>query len=83
VFDGQEIYSHIGIRAVSWMPLALLVVSSPLSQFSLLAVYSEGLFRALLASGACERCTGSLVHEHVLHPSSSKSSSSCFVPRVE
>ena len=27
----QDIYLHIGIRAMSWMPLALLVVSSPLS----------------------------------------------------
>ena len=26
----QDIYSHIGIHAVSWIPLALLVVSSPL-----------------------------------------------------
>jgi hypothetical protein len=83
VFDGQEIYSHIGIRAVSWIPLALLVVSSPLSTIFLIGCYSEGLFRALLASGACERCTGSLVREHVLRLSSSKSSSYCFVPRVD
>jgi hypothetical protein len=67
---------------VSWIPLSLLVVSSPLSVIFLIGFYSEGLFHALLASGACERHTGSLVHEHVLRPSSSKSSSSCFVPHV-
>jgi hypothetical protein len=42
---------------MSWMPLALLVVSSPLSTFFLIGFYSEGPFRALLASGACERRT--------------------------
>ena len=35
----QDIYSHIGIPAVPWMPLALLVVSSPLS-----VVFLIGLF---------------------------------------
>jgi hypothetical protein len=83
VFDGQDIYSHIGICVVSWMPLALLVVSSPLSTIFLIGCYSEGLFRVPLALGTCERCTGSLVREHVLHLISSKSSSSCFVPHVE
>jgi hypothetical protein len=58
---------------MSWMPLALLVVSSPLSTKFLIGFYSEGLFHALLASNACERHTGMLVHEHFLHMSSSKS----------
>jgi hypothetical protein len=73
VFDGQDIYSHFGIRAVSWFPLALLVVSSPLSTVFIIGCYSEGLFRVPLAFGTRKRCTGSLVHEHVLHPISTKS----------
>jgi hypothetical protein len=48
----QEIYSHIGIHAMSWMALALLMVSSPLLAVFLIGCYSEGLSRALLASGA-------------------------------
>jgi hypothetical protein len=68
---------------MSWMPLALLVVSSPLLVVFIIGLYSEGLFRVLLAPGTHERCTRSLVHEHVLCLISSKSLSSCFVPRVE
>ena len=68
---GKEIYSHIGICVVSWIRLSLLVVSSPLSAVFLIGFYSEGLFCALLASGACERHTWSLVHENPICPSSS------------
>ena len=79
----QEIYSHIGIRTMSWMWLSLLVVSFPLSKVFLIGFYSEGILHALLASSACETCTGLLVHEHVLHLNSYKSSRYCFVPHVE
>ena len=68
----QDIYSHFGIRAVSWMPLALLVVSSHLSTIFITGYYSEGIFRVPLAFGTCERFTRSLVHEHVLRLISSK-----------
>jgi hypothetical protein len=36
----QDIYSYIGIRAVSWRRLALLVVSSPLLVVFLIGCYS-------------------------------------------
>ena len=65
---------------MSWIPLSLLVVSSPLSAIFLIGCYSEGIFRVLLASGARGILTRSLVHEHVLRLNSSKSSSSLFVP---
>jgi hypothetical protein len=68
-----HIYSHFGIHAVSWMPLSLLVVSSPLSVFFIIGCYSEGLFHIPLAFGTCEIHTGSLVCEHVLRPISTKS----------
>jgi hypothetical protein len=45
---------------VSWIPLSLLVVSSPFSTIFLIGCYLEGPFHALLASGAYEGCTGSL-----------------------
>jgi len=70
-------------RAVSWMPLALLVVSSPLSAVFIIGCYWEGLFHVPLAFGTHERRTGSLVREHVLPPISTKSWSSCFVPRAD
>ena len=79
----QDIYSHIGIHAVSWIPLALLVVSLPLSAVFLISCYSKGLFRVPLAHGTHERRIGSLVREHVLRPISSKSWSFCFVPHAE
>ena len=69
--ERQDIYSGIGIRVVSWIPLALLVVSSPFSLVFLIGCYSEGLFCALLASGASERHTGSLVHEQPIRMISS------------
>jgi hypothetical protein len=53
---------------MSWIPLALLVVSSLLSTIFLIL---QDLFHTLLTSGACEGCTRSLVHEHIIHPSSS------------
>jgi hypothetical protein len=59
----QEIYSHIGICAMYWIPLSLLVVSSPLSEVFLIGCYSKGIFHVLLASGACEIHIGSLVRE--------------------
>ena len=79
----QDIYSHIGICVVSWMPLALLVVSSPLSVVFIISCYSEGLFHVSPAFGTHKRHTGSMVCEHVLHPISTKSWSSCFVPRAD
>jgi hypothetical protein len=50
---------------VSWMPLALLVVSSPLLAVFIIGCYLEGLFCVPLAFGTHERCTWLLVHEHV------------------
>jgi hypothetical protein len=58
---------------VSWLPLALLVASSPLSTIFIIDCYLEGLFRISLALGTRERRIGSLVHEHVLRPLSTKS----------
>jgi hypothetical protein len=66
-----------------WIPLAILVVSSPLSANFLIGFYSEGLFRVPLAPRTRERHTGLLVYEHVVHLISSKSSRSCFVPRAK
>jgi hypothetical protein len=68
---------------MSWIPLALLVVSLPFSVVFLIGCYSEGVFRALLPSGACKRHTRLLVLKHVLRLISSKSSSSYFVTCVE
>jgi hypothetical protein len=42
-------------------------------QFFIIGCYSEGPFRVPLAFGTCERHIGSLVHEHVLRPISTKS----------
>ena len=42
-----------------WLPLLC-------QQLFILGCYSEGPFYVLLAFGTRERCTGSLVHEHVL-----------------
>ena len=78
----QYIYSHIGIRAMSWIPLSLLLVSSPLSAVFLIGCYSEGLFHVPLSLGTHERCTRSLVHEHVLRLISTKSWISYFVPHA-
>jgi hypothetical protein len=72
VFEGKQSI-HIGIHAVSWMPLFLLVVFLPLSAIFLFGFYSEGLFRVPLALVTCEIHTWLLVHEHVLHPISLKS----------
>ena len=58
---------------MSWIPLALLVVSSPLLEVFIIVFYSKGLFCVSLAFGTHERCTGSLVREHVLRSISSKS----------
>ena len=69
----QYIYSHFAIHAVSWMPLALLMVSSPLSTVFIFGCYSEGLFRVPLAFDTRKRHTGLLVHEHVLRLISTKS----------
>ena len=55
---------------MSWIPLALLVVSLPFSAVFLIVYYAEGIFHALLTSGACERRIGSLVREHLIRPSS-------------
>jgi hypothetical protein len=68
----EDIYSHIQIHAISYMPLALLVVSSPLSTFFLIGCYSEGLFRVSLALGTHERCIGLLVHENIIRLISTK-----------
>jgi len=79
----KDIYSHFRICVVSWMPLALLVVSSPLSTIFIIGFYLEGLFCVLLAFGTRERRTRSLVREHVLHLFSTKLWSSYFVPRAD
>jgi hypothetical protein len=68
----QDIYSYFGIHAMSLMPLALLVVSLPLSAVFIIGCYSKGLFHVPLEFGTRERHIGSLVCENVLHPISTK-----------
>jgi hypothetical protein len=56
-----------------WIPLALLLVSSPLSAIFIIGFNLEGLFHVPLALGTHERRTWLLVREQVLHPISTKS----------
>ena len=71
VFDGNKSIHTLGFMQCLGFHQTILVVSSPMSAFFIISYQSKGLSHVQNSSGACERCTWSLVHEHPIHLNSS------------